>query len=100
MSDSEQQAYVPVSRELLESGLLPWAGPRYAKRLTALVRSDPYDPRIVLVSPRLLEIYKDHAPANARITAAEARTLGLETASGSAPDSLLSRLRRALGNSD
>jgi hypothetical protein len=98
MSEPESSPYVPVSRELVLTGILPWAGPRYESDVKKLVREDPYDRLVLMVPVRLLDVYRDHAPANARMTSAQAIRLGLDRSASEDPDSLLNKIRRALGN--
>ena len=98
MSDPESNRYVPVSRELVLAGILPWAGRRYESKVKTLVREDPYDPLLLMVPEGLLEVYRDHGPANERITASEAARLGLDASEPDDPNSFLNKLRRALGN--
>jgi hypothetical protein len=98
MSESESSPYVPVSRELMLTGILPWAGPRYESDVKKLVREDRYDPLVLMVPERLLEVYRDHAPANGRMTSAQAARLGFDSKTREDPDSFLNRIRRALGN--
>jgi hypothetical protein len=99
MTEPTPDNYVPVSRELVLTGIIPWAGRRYEGRIRALVRENPYDRLVFLVPERLLDIYKEHAPANARITSDQATTLGLEGRKAANPNSFLNKVRRALGGS-
>jgi len=99
MTEPTPDKYVPVSRELVLNGIVPWAGRRYEGRIRGLVREDPYDRLVFLVPDRLLDIYKDHAPANARMTSDQAIKLGLEGRKAENPNSFLNKVRRALGSS-
>ena len=99
MTEPTPDKYVPVSRELVLTGIVPWAGRRYEGRIRGLVREDPYDPLVFLVPERLLDVYKEHAPANARMTADHAMRLGLEGRKAENRNSFLNRVRRALGGS-
>jgi len=48
MSDSKLDTFVPVSRELVLSGILPWAGLRYEDAVQRLLKKHPLDERIML----------------------------------------------------
>ena len=98
MSEPESNQYVPVSRELVWTGILPWAGRRYESEVKKLIREHPYDPLVLLVPEHLLEVYRDHAPANERMTPSHAVRLGLHNSDREDPNSLLNKLRRVLGN--
>jgi hypothetical protein len=98
MTEAESNRYVPVSRELVWAGILPWAGRRYESKIKNLFRDHPYDPLVLMVPERLLEVYRDHAPANERMTASQATRLGLDESGSEGPNSFLNKLRRALGN--
>jgi len=98
MNDSAK--FVPVTRETIWNGVMPWAGAEYEDRVQKLIRKSPYDPLVFLVREDLMEVYRQHAPVNARLTRAEARTLGLEATSTSGSPSFMTKLRRALGNPD
>jgi hypothetical protein len=98
MTEPTPSDYVPVSRELVYAGILPWAGPKYEEGVRKLLRDNPYDRLVFMVPERLLDVYRDHPPANHRMTAAEAVRLGLEAVDGENPNSFINRVRRALGN--
>ncbi|MFN0074358.1 MAG: hypothetical protein ACKVVP_22990 [Chloroflexota bacterium] len=98
MTDPQTDAFMPVSRELVVAGILPWAGRRYEAGVKRLIRESPYDPLVLLVSDALLSIYREHAPANERMTVDDARRLGLESSASDDPSSFMSRIRRAFGN--
>jgi hypothetical protein len=98
MSEPESNRYVPVSRDLVVAGILPWAGRRYEAKMKGLIREHPYDPLMMMVPERLLDVYGDHAPANERITSSQAIRLGLNESQPDDPNSFLNKLRRALGN--
>jgi hypothetical protein len=98
MTESTPSNYVPVSRELVYAGILPWAGPKYQEGVRKLLRDNPYDKLVFLVPERLLKVYRDHPPANERMTEPEAVRLGLDHVDREEPDSFMNKVRRALGN--
>jgi hypothetical protein len=96
----DPNGYVQVSREQVNYGILPWAGPRYRDEVRKLVREDAYDDLVYLIPEPLLEVYRNHPPANERMTNEEARQLGLVRGAADDSNSFMHRLRRALGNPD
>lgn len=98
MQDSAK--FVPVTRETIWTGVLPWAGAEYGKRVQELIRNSPLDPRVFLVREDLMEVYRQHAPVNGHLTRTEALQLGLESSESSPSVSFMSKLKRALGNPD
>lgn len=98
MSDCAQ--YVPVTRETIWTGVLPWAGAEYEDRIQGLIRKSPYDPLVFLVREDVMDVYRQHAPVNSHLTKAEARVLGIEAGASNGSTSFMTKLKRALGNPD